>query len=78
MLSPSPYSLPQPAADPTRLRILCVLSDSFFRVAQVIDQVEPKSEPEQVAVNTLLTEAQKSEPEQIIENKGSCLSQIFY
>jgi hypothetical protein len=52
--------------------------DPHFAVAQVLDKNEPQSEAEQFIENKYLGEAKKAEPEQLIENKGSRVGQIFY
>jgi hypothetical protein len=57
-------------------------SDAISRVphlavAQALDKNEAEGEPEQFTETAWLTEATKSEPEQLIENKGSHSGRIF-
>jgi hypothetical protein len=56
----------QPAATMHPDAILC---DPHFGVAQVIDQVEPKSEPEQFIEKAWLTEAKKTNLNNLLKTK---------
>jgi hypothetical protein len=68
----------QPTTGEVPRRIFQILSDLLSRVDQVLDNAEAETEPEQSIEKSWLAEEQKSEAEQLIENKGSRFGQIFY
>jgi hypothetical protein len=47
-----------------------IFHDLFLGASQVVDKIEAENEPEQFIEKAWLTDAQKSEAEQLIENKG--------
>jgi hypothetical protein len=69
MISPSARPLPQLVPPPIQLRILGVLSDSLFRVTQVIGKSKPENEPEQSIEIAWLTEAKKAKLSNLLKTK---------
>jgi hypothetical protein len=64
----------QRAATLQHLRLFC---DLHLGLAQVLDEYEPQSEPEQFIENTCLTEAEKPNLSNSLKTKGRVLARFF-